>query len=101
MHTRRRSFIMALLNMTAGMGDRVGQYVLRREIGKGAMATVYEAEHVDLGKRVALKRMHPHLASDATGASRFLREGRAATQIRSPNVVEVFDLGRHEDVPFL
>lgn len=87
--------------MTMAMGDRVGQYVLRREIGKGAMATVYEAEHVDLGKRVALKRMHPHLASDATGASRFLREGRAATQIRSPNVVEVFDLGRHEDVPFL
>jgi serine/threonine-protein kinase len=87
--------------MGAGEGDQVGQYVLCREIGKGAMATVYEAEHVGLGKRVALKRMHPHLATDATGASRFLREGRAATQIRSPNVVEVFDVGKHENVPYL
>jgi serine/threonine-protein kinase len=88
-------------NMAAVAGDRVGQYVLRREIGKGAMATVYEAEHVALGKRVALKRMHPHLATDATGASRFLREGRAATQIRNPHVVEVFDVGKHDDVPYL
>jgi eukaryotic-like serine/threonine-protein kinase len=87
--------------MATGAGDRVGQYVLCREIGRGAMATVYEAEHMGLGKRVALKRMHPHLATDGTGASRFLREGRAATKIRSPHVVEVFDVGKHEDVPYL
>ena len=84
-----------------GPGDRVGQYVLCREIGRGAMATVFEAEHTALGKRVALKRMHPHLAVDATAASRFLREGKAATQIRSPNVVDVFDVATHEGVPFL
>jgi serine/threonine-protein kinase len=84
-----------------GSGDRIGQYVLCREIGKGAMATVYEAEHVDLGKRVALKRMHPHLAADATAASRFLREGKAATQIRSRHVVDVFDVGTHEGVPYM
>jgi tRNA A-37 threonylcarbamoyl transferase component Bud32 len=84
-----------------GDGDRVGQYVLRREIGKGAMATVYEAEHVVLGKRVALKWMHPHLATDATAASRFLLEGRAATQIRSPHVVAVFDVGEHGGIPYL
>ena len=65
------------------------------------MATVYEAEHVDLGKRVALKRMHAHLATDEKAVSRFLREGRAATQIRSPHVVEVFDVGKHQGVPFL
>jgi serine/threonine-protein kinase len=87
--------------MAFGAGDRVGQYLLGRELGRGAMATVYEAEHVALGKRVALKRMHAHLATDATSASRFLREGRAATQIRSPNVVEVFDVGSHEDIPYL
>jgi serine/threonine protein kinase len=87
--------------MAIGAGDRIGQYVLCREIGRGGMGTVYEAEHVGLGKRVALKRMHPHLATDATGASRFLREGRAATQIRSPHVVEVFDVGKHENVPYL
>jgi serine/threonine-protein kinase len=85
----------------AASGDRIGQYVLRGEIGRGAMATVYEAEHVGLGRRVALKRMHPHLAADATAASRFLREGKAATQIRSRHVVDVFDVGTHEGVPYL
>jgi serine/threonine-protein kinase len=82
-------------------GDQLGQYILRREIGAGAMAAVYEAEHVVLGKRVALKRMHPQLALDATAAERFLREGKAATQIRSTHVVEVFDVGSHEGVPYL
>src|SRR5260370_39973617 len=65
------------------------------------MATVYEAEHVVLGKRVALKRMHLQLAVDATAAERFLREGKAATQIRSPHVVEVFDVGSHDGAPYL
>jgi serine/threonine protein kinase len=87
--------------LAAGEDDRVGQYVLRREIGRGAMGVVYEAEHVGLGKRVALKRMHLHLASDTASAARFLREGRAATQIRSPHVVEVFDVGTHQGVPYL
>jgi serine/threonine-protein kinase len=82
-------------------GDRVGQYVLRRELGRGAMATVFEAEHAALGKRVALKRMHPHLAADPTAAARFMREGKAATQIRSPHVVDVFDVASDDGVPFL
>ena len=82
-------------------GSQLGRYRLLREVGKGAMATVYEAEHQDLGKRVALKTMHPHLAQDETASSRFLREGRAAAQIKSANVVDVFDVGTHEGVPYL
>ena len=82
-------------------GSQLGRYRLLREVGKGAMATVYEAEHQDLGKRVALKTMHPHLAQDETASSRFLREGRAAAQIKSANVVDVFDVGMHEGVPYL
>jgi serine/threonine-protein kinase len=85
----------------AASGAHVGSYVLCRELGKGAMATVYEARHVQLGKRVALKSMHPHLAADATSAARFLREGKAAAQIHHPHVVDVFDVGTHEGVPFL
>jgi serine/threonine-protein kinase len=82
-------------------GSQLGHYHLLREVGRGAMATVYEAEHEKLGKRVALKAMHPHLAQDATAASRFVREGRAAAQIKSPHVVEVYDVGVHEGVPYL
>jgi tRNA A-37 threonylcarbamoyl transferase component Bud32 len=82
-------------------GSRIGQYLLIREIGKGAMATVYEANHVGLGKHVALKKMHPHLAVDTVAASRFLREGKAAAHIKSPHVVDVFDVGTHDGVPYL
>ncbi len=85
----------------AASGAHVGSYVLSRELGKGAMAIVYEARHVQLGKRVALKSMHPHLAADGKAAARFLREGKAAAQIRHPNVVDVFDVGVHDGVPFL
>lgn len=85
----------------AASGAHVGSYVLGRELGKGAMATVYEARHVQLGKRVALKSMHPHLAADGKAAARFLREGKAAAQIHHPNVVDVFDVGVHDGVPFL
>src|SRR5581483_10578972 len=73
-------------------GDRVGKYELLREIGKGGMATVFEAEHKDLGKKVAIKVLHEHLAADANASARFLREGKAAAQIHHPNVVDVFDI---------
>jgi serine/threonine-protein kinase len=82
-------------------GSRLGHYRLLREVGKGAMATVYEAEHQDLGRRVALKMLHPHLAQDETAASRFLREGKAAAQIKSAHVVDVFDVGTDDGVPYL
>lgn len=82
-------------------GAHVGKYVLVREIGRGAMATVFEARHVDLEKRVALKTMHPHLAADPTAAARFLREGKAAAQIRNAHVVDIFDVGTHDEVPYL
>jgi serine/threonine-protein kinase len=82
-------------------GDQVGQYVLGREIGRGAMGTVFEATHAALGKRVALKALHPHLAADAVASSRFLREGKAAAQIHSANVVDVFDVGAHDGLPYL
>jgi tRNA A-37 threonylcarbamoyl transferase component Bud32 len=83
------------------IGTQLGRYRLLREVGKGAMATVFEAEHQDLGKKVALKTLHPHLAQDETAASRFLREGKAAAQIKSAHVVDVFDVGTQDGVPYL
>jgi serine/threonine protein kinase len=65
------------------------------------MATVYAARHAQLGKHVALKAMHPHLAADPIAAARFLREGKAAAQIHHPHVVDVFDVGMNDGVPFL
>jgi serine/threonine-protein kinase len=79
----------------------VGRYRLIRPLGTGGMGTVFEAEHVDLGKRVAVKMLHPPLAADADVRARFLREGQAAARIRHPNVVDVYDVGIDAEQPYL
>lgn len=81
---------------------RYGQYAVVRPLGQGGMACVYEAVHIGLGKRVALKVMQPHVALNQVTSARFVREGRVAARIRHPNVVDVLDVGTSTDgVPFL
>jgi len=75
----------------------VGKYRVTRELGRGGMAAVYEAEHVDIGKRVAIKVLAAELASSAIVVERFIREARAAASVKSPHIVEVYDSGRLED----
>ncbi len=74
-----------------------GKYRVTRELGRGGMAAVYEAEHVDLGKRVAIKVLAAELANSAIVIERFIREARAAASVKSPHIVEVYDSGRLED----
>jgi len=62
-------------------------------MGHGGMASVYEAIHLDLKKRVAIKTLLPAVAASAEARARFLREGEAASRIRHPNVVDVTDVG--------
>lgn len=65
------------------------------------MASVFEGRHPILESRVALKLMHPALAADPRAAARFLREAKAAAQLRHQHVVEVFDMGTEASVPFI
>jgi serine/threonine-protein kinase len=65
------------------------------------MGAVYEAVLEDLNKRVALKVLSRDLAHKPEHRERFVREGRAAARIRHPNVVEIFDVGEHDGLPFL
>lgn len=69
------------------------RYRVIRVIGRGGMGTVYECEHVQLHKRVALKVLAHAVRTDPETASRFLTEARAAAQIGHPNIVDIFDLG--------
>jgi serine/threonine-protein kinase len=80
---------------------RVGPYEIRRFLGRGATGSVYACRHAVLGRDVAVKLLHPHLALDRVASARFTREGQAAARIRHPCVVEVFDVGEHEGIPFL
>lgn len=72
-----------------------GRYRLDRLIGRGGMGAVYEAEHVGLDKRVAVKVLS-HLG-DADAVARFEREAKAAAKVTHPNVVQIFDVGRDDD----
>lgn len=80
---------------------KLGKYLIVREIGKGGMAQVFEARHEDLGAPVAVKVLRPSIVSQSGAVDRFLREARAAAQIRHPNVVAVFDIGVDEGMPFI
>lgn len=84
-----------------GPGVRVGSYLIERRLGAGGMGSVFAARHVGLDKPVALKTLHPTLASREAQVVRFVREGRAASRIRHPHVVDVTDVGTHEGIPFL
>ena len=70
-----------------------GKYRLVRLVGKGGMGSVWEAEHIEIGKKVAIKFLLPEVASDKETVSRFLREARAAAAIGSDHIVNVTDFG--------
>jgi serine/threonine-protein kinase len=65
------------------------------------MGTVFAARHVGLDKPVVIKALHSTLASREESVLRFVREGRAASKIRHPHVVDVTDVGTHEGLPYL
>jgi serine/threonine-protein kinase len=77
------------------------KYRVVREIGRGGMGVVYEAEHVELGKRVAIKLMLDKYAQDGEATARFHREARAAGRIGNPHIIDVVDTGSHSGRPFV
>ena len=74
-----------------------GRYRIVRRIGEGGMGVVYEAEDDRDGRRVALKCVHAHLASQREVLARFEREAKAATAAGNEHIVEVLDTGRIDD----
>lgn len=73
------------------------RYRVLRRIGQGAMGTVFEAEHVDLGRRVALKVLSAEHATSSDYAARFRREARALSRMSHPNLVTLHDFGQARD----
>ena len=78
----------------------IGDYRIVRELGRGGMGIVYEAEQESLGRRVALKVLARNGRSQSTSAERFEREARAAARMHHTNIVPVFDVGQDQEYAY-
>jgi eukaryotic-like serine/threonine-protein kinase len=81
----------------ARAGTTLGKYKLHEIVGRGGMGVVYRAEHVYIGKEVAVKILHDGYGGREESIKRFLREARAASLINHPNIVDVTDFGKSND----
>ena len=78
--------------------EQLGDYRIIREVGRGGMAVVYEAEQESLGRHVALKVLLRHSRLDPRPTARFQREARAAARLHHTNIVPVYGVGEHDGV---
>jgi len=83
------------------VGTELAGHRILAVIGRGGMAVVYLAEHLRLGRRVALKVLDPEMAEDEAFRDRFIRESRIAAGLDHPNVVTVYDAGEADGILYL
>jgi hypothetical protein len=81
-------------------GQTFGAYRIEREIGRGGMGVIYEAVHLALAKRVALKVLPIQGPRQAGQLERFLREAKTAAGLHHTNIVPVFDVGQVAGTPY-
>ncbi|HZU97859.1 MAG TPA: serine/threonine-protein kinase [Planctomycetota bacterium] len=82
-------------------GDRVGNFVLLRALGRGGFGAVYEAREEKTGRSVAIKVLLPEHARDPELARRFHAEARAAAAVSHPHIAVIHATGQHEGRPYI
>ncbi|MDD2236927.1 MAG: serine/threonine-protein kinase, partial [Kiritimatiellae bacterium] len=80
---------------------RLGDFLLLQFLGKGGMGAVFQGYDTKLGRQVAIKVLGKVLGDDPAAMDNFLREARAAAQINSPYVVQIFQVGEERNKPFI
>ncbi|MGE5176986.1 MAG: protein kinase domain-containing protein [Hyphomicrobiales bacterium] len=87
--------------MPLAPGTALGPYKITGTLGAGGMGEVYRARDERLGRDVAVKVLPAAFASDADRLRRFENEARAAAKLNHPNILQIYDIGRHEGHPYL
>jgi eukaryotic-like serine/threonine-protein kinase len=82
------------------IGHTIGNYKITAKIGEGGMGVVYLAEHPVIGKKVAMKAIHPELSKNSDVVSRFVTEAKAVNQIGHEHIVDIADFGNTPDGEF-
>ena len=87
--------------MTLAAGSKLGPYEILGQIGAGGMGEVYRAKDPRLGREVAIKVLPASFSQDADRLRRFEQEARAAGVLNHPNITAVYDIGSHDDAPYV
>jgi serine/threonine protein kinase/WD40 repeat protein len=80
--------------------QQLGDYQILREVGRGGMGVVYEAQQLSLGRHVAIKILPSHALLDPRHLGRFQREARAAARLHHTNIVPVFGVGEQDGLHY-
>ncbi len=81
------------------IGETLGGYRITRKLGEGGMGEVYEAEHIFLGRRAAIKCLLRELSSNAEAVGRFFIEAKTAAMLNHPGLVDIYDQGHTGEGP--
>jgi serine/threonine-protein kinase len=82
------------------VGQTVGNYKVTAKLGEGGMGVVYLAEHPVIGRKVAIKAIHPELSKNPEVISRFMTEAKSVNQVGNEHIVDISDFGNTEDGEF-
>ena len=82
------------------LGTVIERWKILRKIGEGGMGRVFECEHTEIGRKAAIKILHPVYSRTPEVVARFRMEARAASRIGHPNIIEVTDSGTTVDGSF-
>jgi len=89
------------LYMTELIGHQLGQYSITAQIGKGGMATVYQATQASMKRTVAIKILPRNLARDEMFLERFYREVEIVASLQHPHILPVHDFGEYDGMPYI
>ena len=82
-------------------GKKFSHYTVNSAIGAGGMGEIYLASDTRLRRDVAIKILPANLTQDAAAIERFMREAHAASALNHPNILTIYDIGKHDDIHFI